>query len=152
MLATRIGLAGALERSDEEQPLADAVLALSASAAAVMAFLDVAAGLIPLTALPAIAIGVGHVLHRRRVGILAAIAVWIAILRLDPGGLVAALMMLGVCVALLVGPDRAIDLLEDLWQARTERIRDEEAARVSAALAADGVETVGWIEDDPRYS
>ena len=56
MLAVRVGVAGAMERIDEDEPLLDVTVGLSASTGAMIALLDLAAGRLPIIALPCIVI------------------------------------------------------------------------------------------------
>jgi hypothetical protein len=61
----------------------------------------------------------------------AAIVVWSAILlRTEGWAIVPPLMMIVLCLALAIGPDRLLDWVGDEWAGR--RVRDPEA---------------GWIED-----
>ena len=151
MLAARTGLAGVLaERGDEEDPLADVILAVSASTGAILALLDFVLGAVPITAVPCLVILGGHVARARRIGIAAAAAIWLRVLPLTEGaGAVTPLLMIGLCCVLVVGPGRVLDWAEVRWAARTERLRFERLRREREAREADGIDAIGWIEDLP---
>jgi len=152
MLVAR-NLARARRRNIDDEPLADVLLALSASTAGMIAILDVVAGRWPLTALACLGILVCHILRLRRVAIFAAALVWLRILGLsDANSLVVPLAMLVICAVLLIGPGRVLDWVEARWDAYNERLWLERQARLAAWAEAEGIETFGWIEDlsDPR--
>ncbi len=152
MLVARIGRAGRLtERSDEDDPLADVGLAISASTGAILALLDGILGVPPLTAAPTVAIVAAHLLHRRRLGVVAAAVAWFRMLALAQGaGIVTPLVMLALCGTLLVGPGRVLDWAEACWEARVEWLRRERARREREARDAHRIDAVGWIEELPE--
>lgn len=151
MLAARHGLAVALRRSDDEDPVADGVLALTMSTAAVIALVDLVAGRLPLSVAPGLVVLLGTLLRFRRIAIVAAIVVWVATLGVNgASGFAAMLMIVGTCLALLAGPGHVLDWLEERWDARNERLRQERDARAITAAAAVGVGAIGWIEDLPE--
>lgn len=147
MLAARIGLAGAMERIDDDEPFVDVVLALSASIAGMIALLDLAAGRWPLMALPCLLILAAHMFRLSRLGIAAAIIVWLRL----PGdtGIVTPLLMTAICAALLVGPGRVLDWLELRWEAGVDRRRRRREAALAARPEDEEHDAIGWIEDMP---
>ncbi|HSM38480.1 MAG TPA: hypothetical protein VK838_04040 [Candidatus Limnocylindrales bacterium] len=150
MQVARIAISRAMQRSDEDDPLADVLLAVTSSTAAMLAVLDAAAGRPPLTLLPGLVVLLCHLLRLRRAALVAAFIVWLRVLGLaDAGGTLAPLLMLLICIGVLIGPDRVIDWLEARWEASDERRWLERRARSAAPIVADGPTTAGWIEDLP---
>jgi hypothetical protein len=146
MLAARIGRAARTdEQDDDTDPLVDVLFALSASTAAMLALIDLVVGGLPLVALPCLGIIVAHVARIPRLGIAAAILVWLSVLGAVEGfGVITPLLMIGLCGALAVGPGRVLDWAEERWTVRADRVRREREA-----AWADGIEDSGWIEELP---
>jgi hypothetical protein len=150
MLAVRVGLAGAMERIDEDEPLLDVTVGLSASTGAMIALLDLAAGRSPIIALPCIVILLARWLRLSRLSTIAAMVVWLRVLSLSQGtGMLAPLLMLAICAALLVGPGRVIDWFEVQWEVAAERHRQRRDAELVARVTDEEPEALGWIEDLP---
>ena len=150
MVAVRIGLVRAIERIDEDEPLVDVTLALSASTGAMIALLDLAAGRWPLMALPCLVILLARSLRLSRMGTIAAMVVWLRVVSLSQAtGMLAPLLMLAICVALLVGPGRVLDWLEVQWEVRAEWHRQRRDAALAARATDEEPEALGWIEDLP---
>lgn len=152
MLVARIGLAGVMtERDREEDPLADVVLAVSASTGAILALLDGVLGTTPLTIVPCLVIVAAHLARLRRIGVVAASLVWLRLLPLSGiSGAVTPLLMIGLCAVLLIGPGRVLDWAEERWETHAERLRAERLRAEREGRAADERAGVGWIEDLPN--
>ncbi len=105
--------------------------------AAVFAF---ASGQLPLTAVPTLALAVCLVAGVSVVlAAYAAASVWLVLIPGAPGeAILVPLAMIGLCLAVAVGPDRLLS-----WIAR-------DAAPGSSTDAAAGAVEVGWIEEEPR--
>jgi hypothetical protein len=123
------------ERSEEASALVSAVLALTASAGAIIAVFHAVSGTVPLVALPAAAILVALVAHRERPALWGAVVAWLVITPLAHGnGVLAPLLMVALCAAFAIGPERALGWIASDWSGRT----------------ADADDVTGWIEEDPR--
>ena len=113
-----------------------ALFGLTAGVGGFAAVIALAAGQVPFTALPTLAL-VGCLLVGAPIVVAAyaAASVWLVLLPAAPGeALLVPLTMIGLCLAVAVGPDRMLS-----WLAR-------DAAPPSSGDRGDQ----GWIEEEPR--
>jgi hypothetical protein len=123
-------------RSEEAGALVSAVLALTASAAAIIAVFHAVSGTVPVVALPAAAILVALAARREQAALWAATAAWVVITPLAHGnGILAPMLMVALTAAFAIGPDRALAWIAHDWSG--SRPDDESPAS-------------GWIEEEPR--
>lgn len=119
--------------SDEGAAAVRVVMAVTAASGAMLGLLQVVDETPPVVLAPALLLLVALALGNMPVAAWAAGAVWAVMLPLAAGiAILAPILMLVICLAIAVGPDRAIAWIRDDWSGRDA---------VSAA-------TSGWIEED----
>ena len=138
-----------LARLRRESPMGEAeiaaasvVLALTATVGGMVALLTAVQGGVALIALPTAALLVCMARHDTVASAWWALAAWAALLPMAISmGILAPALMMVVCLGLAIGPDRVAGWVQ-------------ERLRVSPPPADPGSapESVGWIEDDPRFS
>jgi hypothetical protein len=138
-----------LARLRRESPMGEAeiaaasvVLAVTATVGVMVVLLAAAQGTLAMIAIPTFALLVSMARHAAVPSAWWALAAWAALVPTALGmGIVAPLLMMVVCLGLAIGPDRLAD-----WAIERMKVRPPPIEPGA------GPETVGWIEDDPRYS
>jgi hypothetical protein len=138
-----------LARVRRESPMGEAeiaaasvVLALTATVGGMVSLLTAVQGSVPLIALPTAALLVSMARHATVASAWWALAAWAALLPMAMSmGIVAPMLMMVVCLGLAIGPERVAG-----WVGERMKISPP-------ATDPEGTpESVGWIEDDPRFS
>ena len=128
--ATRIGQDGGEERA----ALFGVLVAVSAATGGMWTVIEAVHGVVPLAVVPTVVLVATLAARARRASAWSAATVWLTILPMADGiAILAPLLMIGLCVAMAVGPDRVLDWIRDEWSGREP--------------TTDGVATA-WIEDD----
>ena len=138
-----------LARLRRESPMGEAeiaaasvVLALTATVGGMVALLTAVQGSVALIALPTAALLVCMARHATVASAWWALAAWAALVPMAMGmGILAPALMMAVCLGLAIGPDRVAGWVQ-------ERMRVSPPPADPASTPA----SVGWIEDDPRFS
>lgn len=135
---------GRLRRSspmgEEERAASSVVLAVTATVGVMLVLLSAVQGSLAPIAFPTAALLVGMA-HRNPVASAwCALVAWLTLLPIAAGSaVVAPLLMVVICLALAIGPDRLL-----AWA--------ETHMRLGLPRAGSDPATAGWIEDDPRFS
>jgi hypothetical protein len=121
-------------RSEESAAAYGAVMALSAASGGMVSLIEVTHGSLALVAVPTLVL-LGMLAARSATNAAyAAAALWILIVPMAQGvAILAPLMMVILCLAFAVGPERLTDWVHDEWTGRESTDPPDEAA---------------WIEDD----
>ena len=121
-------------RSEESAAAYGAVMALSAASGGMVSLIEVTHGSLALVAVPTLVL-LGMLAARSATNAAyAAAALWILIVPMAQGvAILAPLMMVVLCLAFAVGPERLADWVHDEWTGRESTDPPDEAA---------------WIEDD----
>lgn len=120
--------------SDEGAAVVRVVMAVTAASGAMLGLLQVVDETPPVVVAPALLLLVALARGNMPVAAWAAGAVWAVMLPLAAGiAILAPILMVVICVAIAIGPDRAIAWIRDDWSGR-------DAASVA---------TTGWIEEHP---
>ena len=128
--ATRIGRDG----SEERAALFGVLVAVSAATGGMWTAIEAVHGTVPLAVVPTVALVVALAVRARRASAWSASGVWLTLLPMADGiAALAPLLMIWLCVAMAIGPDRVLDWIRDEWSGR-EPIAEDVAT--------------GWIEDD----
>jgi hypothetical protein len=118
-------------RSEEGEAAERVVIFLSVAVGGMLTVLESAVELPMLVAIATLWLAATLVLRAVDVAPWAALVLWATILpRTEGWALVPPLMMIVLCLALAVGPDRLLDWVRDEWNGR-----------------ADGEPQAGWIEE-----
>ena len=121
------------QRGDDADAAYRAVMAVTAASCAMIAVFDLVAGSLAFTAAPTVILLVGVARGSSIVSGWSGVAVWGAVLGMASGlAVVAPLLMIVLCLAFAVGPDRLLDWVRDEWNGRESRARPAQ----------------GWIEDE----
>jgi hypothetical protein len=121
-------------RSEEGAAVFGAVMALSAASGGMVSAIEVTHGSLALVAVPTLVLLGALVLRNPTLPAYAATALWILMVPMAQGvAILAPLMMIVLCLAFAVGPERLMDWVRDEWTGRESTDRRDEAA---------------WIEDD----
>jgi hypothetical protein len=121
-------------RSEEGEAAQSVVLVLSLVVGAMLTLFESVREVPLLVAGSTLGLAVALAMRADRLAPWLATALWAAILiRTEGLGLVAPIMMIVLCLALAIGPDRLLDWVRDQWNGRQV-----------------GEPPAGWIEDDPR--
>jgi hypothetical protein len=127
---------------EPEIAAASVVMALTATVGVMVSLLAAVQGGVALIALPTAALLVSMARHATVASAWVALAAWAALVPMAMGmGTLAPALMMVVCLGLAIGPGRVA-----AWV--------QERMKVSPPPADPGAmpESVGWIEDDPRFS
>jgi Zn-dependent protease with chaperone function len=120
--------------SEEGAAITGVVLAVSAASGGMLALIQSVNGTPAVAAVPTLLLLGALLLHAPSVAAWSALGVWVAILPLADGvAILAPMLMIGLCLALAVGPERLVDWVRDEWSGRE--------SETDGAVAA-------WIEDD----
>jgi hypothetical protein len=121
-------------RSEESAAAYGAVMALSAASGGMVSLIEVTHGSLALVAVPTLVL-LGMLAARSATNAAySAAALWILIVPMAQGvAILAPLMMVVLCLAFAVGPERLADWVHDEWTGRESTDPPDEAA---------------WIEDD----
>jgi hypothetical protein len=119
--------------SDEGAAVVRVVMAVTAASAAMLGLLQVVDETPPVVLAPALLLLVTLARGNRPVDAWAAGAVWAVMLPLAAGiAILAPILMLAICVAIAVGPERIIEWIRGDWSGR----------------ASTPPARTGWIEED----
>ena len=123
-------------RGDEADALYGVVMAVSAASGGMIAAFAAVQGELAIILLPTLALLAALVRHADVVAAWSGLLVWAVVLVMAPGlAILAPMVMVVLCLAFAIGPDRMLNWIRDEW---TGRMGDEPVE-------------VGWIEDDvPR--
>jgi hypothetical protein len=120
-------------RGEEADAAYRAVMAVTAASGAMIALFSGFEGSVPVTAAPTVVLLGGLARRSTTLSAWSGVGVWGALLGMASGlALVAPLLMIVLCLAFAVGPDRLLDWVRDEW---TGRGTEPHAGQ-------------GWIEDD----
>lgn len=120
-------------RGEDADAAYRAVMAVTAASGAMIAVFDVVAGSLAFTAAPTVVLLAGLARGSSTMPAWSGVAVWGAVLGMASGlAVVAPLLMIVLCVAFAVGPERLLDWMRDEWKGRETRARPDQ----------------GWIEDE----
>ena len=121
-------------RSEEGAAAFGAVMALSAASGGMVSVIEVTHGSLVLVAVPTLLLLGALVARNATLSAYAAAGLWILIVPMAHGvAVLAPLMMVVLCLAFAVGPERMADWVRDEWTGRESGEPADEAA---------------WIEDD----
>jgi hypothetical protein len=123
-----------------ERAASSVVLAVTAGVGVMIVLLSAAQGDLSPIVLPTAGLLVGIGRHAPVASAWFALVAWMTLLPLALGvAIVAPLMMIVVCLALAIGPERVLAWAETHLRLTTPRGDTDQAM-------------AGWIEDDPRFS
>ena len=125
---------------EEERAASSVVLAVTAAVGVMLVLLSAVHGTFAPIAVPTAALLIAMARRAPEASAWCALVAWSTLLPMGDGtGVIAPVLMILICLALAIGPDRVLAWIEA-------------HVRLGSSATTTDPQAMGWIEDDPRFS